>query len=110
MTLCPNGSPERGALLRKEKLYHSHIEYWRKQQGQKTLPSPTGKKSRPDADEELACLRAENRALKAEGEKLSTQNDRLSGELERTKSAPEIVGKAFALLQDISSSADSKKK
>ena len=28
----PEGSPERGALMRKEKLYHSHIEYWRKQQ------------------------------------------------------------------------------
>ena len=28
----PEGSPERGALLRKERLYHSHIEDWRRQQ------------------------------------------------------------------------------
>jgi hypothetical protein len=27
----PDGSPERGVLLRKEKLYHSHIEHRRKQ-------------------------------------------------------------------------------
>ena len=28
----PEGSPERGALLRKERLYHSHLEDWRRQQ------------------------------------------------------------------------------
>ena len=35
----PEGSPERGALMREEKLYHSHIEYWRKQQENGTLAS-----------------------------------------------------------------------
>jgi transposase len=28
----PEGSPERGALMRRERLYHSHLEYWRHQQ------------------------------------------------------------------------------
>ncbi|MEU4828431.1 hypothetical protein AB0H37_41810 [Actinomadura sp. NPDC023710] len=33
----PEGSPERGALLRSERLYHSHIEHWRKQAENGTL-------------------------------------------------------------------------
>jgi hypothetical protein len=28
----PDGSPERGELLRRERLYHSHLEHWRGQQ------------------------------------------------------------------------------
>ena len=96
----PEGSPERGALMRKERLYHSHIEHWRKQQENGTLSASTGKpKKGADADE-LARLRAENKKLKA-------ANDKLAGELGKTKSALEIAGKAFALLEDISSSADS---
>ncbi|TLF65901.1 hypothetical protein FE391_25920 [Nonomuraea sp. KC401] len=38
----PEGSPERGALLRKERLYHSHIVHWRKQAESGTLPASTG--------------------------------------------------------------------
>ena len=94
----PEGSPERGALLRKERLYHSHIEHWRKQAENGTLAASTGKPKQ--SDEELARLRAENKKLKA-------ANAKLSGELGKTKTALDIAGKAFALLQDISSSADS---
>lgn len=39
----PEGRPERGALLRKERLYHSHIEHWRKQAEEGTLAASTGK-------------------------------------------------------------------
>jgi transposase len=96
----PEGSPERGALLRKERLYHSHIEHWRKQAENGTLAASTGKPKKSEEDEELARLRAENKKLKA-------ANAKLSGELGKTKTALDIAGKAFALLQDISSSADS---
>jgi transposase len=100
----PEGSPERGALMRKERLYHSHIEHWRKQQEQGTLSASTGKPKKDtktdEAAAELARLRAENKKLKA-------ANTKLSGELDKTKTALDIAGKAFALLQDISSSADS---
>ena len=41
----PEGSPERGALLRKERLYHSHLEDWRRQQ------------ALPGLQEPVACLR-----------------------------------------------------
>jgi len=50
--------------------------------------------------EELARLRAENKKLKA-------RNEKLQSELGKTKTALDIAGKAFALLEDISGSADS---
>jgi transposase len=103
----PEGSPERGALMRKEKLYHSHIEYWRKQQGNGTLASSAGKPARDTESGELARLRAENKKLKADSAKLESRNEKLASELGKTKTALDIAGKAFALLEDISNSADS---
>ena len=41
----PEGSPERGALLRKERIYHSHLEDWRRQQAAGS-PEPGGKKEK----------------------------------------------------------------
>lgn len=98
----PEGSPERGALLRKERLYHSHLEDWRRQQAA-VNPKAEGKKEKdekkPDSAE-LARLRAENKNLKA-------KNEKLARDLGKTKTALDIAGKAFALLEDISDSADS---
>ena len=98
----PEGSPERGALLRKERLYHSHLEDWRRQQAAGSLKTG-GKKEKEKQDSgpaELARLRAENKKLKA-------KNDKLARDLGKTKVALDIAGKAFALLEDISNSADS---
>jgi transposase-like protein len=103
----PEGSPERGALLRKERLYHSHIEHWRKQAQNGTLAATTGKPEKSAESEELARLRAENKKLKTDAARLESRNEKLSGELNKTKTALDIAGKAFALLQNISSSADS---
>ena len=96
----PEGSPERGALMRRERLYYSHIEHWRHQQQAGTLPATSGKPAKSAEGEELARLRAENKKLKA-------RNDRLQSELGKTKTALDIAGKAFALLENISGSADS---
>ena len=98
----PEGSPERGALLRKERIYHSHLEDWRRQQAAGSL-APGGKKEKSEKNSEaaeLARLRAENKKLKA-------KNDKLTRDLGKTKTALDIAGKAFALLEDISNSADS---
>jgi len=98
----PEGSPERGALLRKERLYHSHLEDWRRQQAAGNLKAG-GKKEKEKQDSgsaELARLRAENKKLKA-------KNDKLARDLGKTKVALDIAGKAFALLEDTSNSADS---
>jgi len=98
----PEGGPERGALLRKERLYHSHLEDWRRQQAAGSL-NPGGKKQKNEKSgdsAELARLRAENKNLKA-------KNEKLTRDLGKTKTALDIAGKAFALLEDISGSADS---
>jgi transposase-like protein len=97
----PDGSPERGALMRRERLYHSHIEHWRSQREKGTLPATTGKPTPKSAEaDELALLRAENKKLK-------TRNARLESDLGKTRTALDIAGKAFALLEGISGSADS---
>jgi transposase len=96
----PEGSPERGELLRRERLYHSHLEHWRGQQERGTLPATAGKPKRDAEAEELARLRAENKNLKA-------RNEKLESDLGKTRTALDIAGKAFALLENISGSADS---
>jgi len=98
----PEGSPERGALLRKERIYHSHLEDWRRQQATGSLEPGEKKEKNEKSSEaaELARLRAENKKLKA-------KNDKLTRDLGKTKTALDIAGKAFALLEDISNSADS---
>lgn len=97
----PENSTGRGALLRKERLWHSHIEDWRRQRDAGSLSSgKTEKKTKDAGSAELARLRAENRKLQA-------QNDKLSRDLGKTKTALDIAGKAFALLEEISNSADS---
>lgn len=96
--LAPN-SPERGALVRREGLYSSHIAEWRNAAARGALeglePRTRGSKLSP-AERDLA--RANQR--------LAT----LQGELDRTKLALDIMGKAHALLEMLSESAACDKK
>jgi len=85
----------RGSLLRREGLYTSHITEWRK--------------ARDTAA--LGGLEAKTRGAKRspeqlELERLRKKNARLEAELERTRLALEITGKAHALLEMLSESAD----
>ena len=91
----PAGSEQRGALLRREGLYTSHIAEWRKARdaGAREGLTPKGKAKRSPEQIEL--------------EKLRRRNERLQAELERTKLALQITGKAHALLEMLSESADS---
>lgn len=90
----PKGSEERGAILRREGLYTSHISEWRKQ-------------AEAGAREGLARRSKQRRSREEiELEKLRAKNARLEAELERTKLALEITGKAHALLEKLSESAD----
>jgi transposase len=88
---------ERGALLRREGLYHSHIEYWRAARDKGALKAlaekPAGRPPRSQAE--------------VENERLRKENEKLATELARTKAALEVVGKAHALLELLSESADS---
>jgi transposase len=91
----PKGSEERGAILRREGLYTSHISEWRKQ-------------AEAGAREGLARKSRQRRsAEEIELDRLRRQNERLATELKRTQTALEITGKVHALLEQLSESADS---
>ena len=86
---------ERGAILRREGLYSSHIVEWRKaaDAGARSGLAPAARDRR---DREIEQLRA--RAEKAEAE------------LAKTRAALDLVGKAHALLETLSESADTQKR
>jgi transposase len=89
------GSTERGALLRREGLYTSHLAEWRKARD-------TG------ARDGLALKpKAKRSPERVELERLRRRNEQLETELAKTKLALEITGKAHALLELLSESADS---
>jgi transposase-like protein len=83
---------ERGALLRREGLYTSHISEWRNQRRQASEPAASSAPRRSAEQIELDRLRK--------------TNARLQSELQRTRLALEITGKAHALLELLSESAD----
>lgn len=87
-------SEERGALLRREGLYTSHISEWRNQRARRDQPAATSKDRRRRSAEQ------------AELDRLRAKNAKLEVELRRTKMALEITGKAHALLELLSESAD----
>ena len=91
----PVGSSERGALLRREGLYSSHLAEWRKARdaGARDALTPRAKPRRSPEQVEL--------------EKVRRRYERLEAELARTRLALEITGKAHALLELLSESADS---
>jgi transposase len=88
---------ERGALLRREGLYSSHISEWRKLRDAGTAD---GLKEKPAGRPGRSTEAVEN-------ERLRKENEKLTAELARTKAALEIMGKAHALLELLSESADS---
>lgn len=88
---------ERGALLRREGLYHSHIEYWRAARDKGALKALSVK----------AAGRPSRSPAEVENERLRKENEKLATELARTRAALEVVGKAHALLEMLSESADS---
>ena len=95
----PEYSGERGALVRREGLYSSHIAEWRKARDAAALDA-LEPKARP----------AKRSPEQAQLEKANAKIERLEAELARTKLALEITGKAHALLELISESAASDNK
>lgn len=90
---------ERGVLLRREGLYSSHLSEWRKARDSGAIGglTPAPRTARTSAQDK------ENAALRARAE-------RAERELAKTKAALEIVGKAHALLETLSESADTDKR
>ena len=103
----------RGALLRREGLYHSHIIEWRKARDAGTLVArptaagtPEGGQDEQDGRRPARRRRGRPGAEQAEVERLRRQNETLARDLARTQAALEIMGKAHALLELLSESAD----
>jgi transposase len=89
---------EKGALLRREGLYSSHIIEWRRARDAGTLSGPPSR-STPGAS-------SAKTAEQSEIERLRRHNERLAADLARNKAALEIMGKAHAFLQLLSENAD----
>jgi len=89
---APEGT--RGAILRREGLYSSHLVEWRKAREAGALSGlsrpPSTRKKTPE---------------QVELEKLRKENTRLTGELAKKDAALDIMGKAHALLETLSESA-----
>ena len=92
------GDGDKGALLRREGLYSSHIVEWRRARdaaARSALGQPRRAKTSPDA----AALARANRKI-----------ERLESDLAKHKLALEIAGKAHALLEMLAESAQDEPK
>jgi transposase len=90
---APDG--EKGAVLRREGLYSSHITEWRKARDAgalAALASARGRKRRDSQAEQIASLQAEKQ--------------RLERELAKTRAVVDVQAKLHALLETLSESAD----
>jgi len=89
----------RGTLLRREGLYSSHLVEWRRARDAGAL---TGLQSR--------ARPARRTPEQVENERLQARAERAEAELRRTRAALEVVGKAHALLELLSGSADTEQR
>ena len=93
---APTG--EKGAILRRERLYHSHIIEWRAARDAGAMATL--------ADKRTSATRPKKAAEQAELERLRKKVARLEKESARKDAALELLGKAHALLETLSESAE----
>ena len=98
----PNG--EKGSLLRREGLYSSHIIEWTRARDAGLLGKPDGREAGPGAPGPGRAKKRSGEQL--ELERLRRQNEKLQADLKKTRMALDIMGKAHALLEELSESAD----
>ena len=92
---APNG--QKGAILRREGLYSSHIIEW-------TRARDAGVLSGNPAESAAPAKRAKKSAELIELEKLRRRNEKLESDLAKTRMALDIMGKAHELLEQLSES------
>ena len=93
---APNG--EKGAILRREGLYSSHVIEWTRARDAGALTS--------GSVDPATAKRPKKTAEQIELEKLRRQNEKLASDLTKTRMALDIMGKAHALLEELSGSAE----
>ena len=87
----------KGKILRREGLYHSTITDWRR------------RAAANDGAAQMSAARLSDREKDKQISKLTARAENAERELDRTRAALEIVGKAHALLEMLSESADNHK-
>ncbi|MGS2618072.1 transposase [Micromonospora sp. LZ34] len=97
---APHG--EKAAVLRREGLYSSHLIEWAKARDAGALTGSGGGGDSSSGSRRPARKTAEQIEL----EKLRRQNEKLQADLKKTRMALDIMGKAHALLEELSESAD----
>jgi len=90
---------ERGVILRRERLYSSHIAEWRK--AADAAADSTGGEAGEDR---------RTRAQAREIAQLRARTEKAEAELAQTKAALDLVGKAHALLETLSESTGTAKR
>jgi transposase-like protein len=93
------GDGEKGALLRREGLYSSHIVDWRRARdagGLEALKAPRGRRGTDARDRQIARLTAEN--------------TRLEQELAKASFVVDVQAKLHALWETLSGSADTERR
>jgi transposase len=88
---------EKGAILRRERLYSSHVIEWRQARDAGALNALT--------DHRTAPARSKRHPAEAEAARLRKENERLRQEVARKDAALEVLGKTHALLETLSGSA-----
>lgn len=89
------GDGDKGALLRREGLYSSHIVEWRRARDAAVVSRLEGPQAKKQQSKDAVALA-----------KAAKKIERLEGDLKKHKLALEISGKAHALLAMLAESAD----
>lgn len=90
---------EKGVILRREGLYSSHIIEW-------TRARDAGALTGGPAKSPTSAKRVKRTAEQVELEKLRRRNEKLESDLKKTRMALDIMGKAHALLEELSESVE----
>jgi transposase-like protein len=93
---APHGA--KSAVLRRERLFHSHIKEWASARDAGALSGLT--------DARTSAKRPHKSAPPGENARLRAENTRLAAQLTQTRTALDIMGKVHALLETLSESAD----
>lgn len=93
---APKG--EKGAVLRRERLYDSHVKEWRAARDAGALDAL--------ADRRTGGVRPKKSAAETENERLRRRIERLEKDLAKKDAALEVLGKGVKLLELLSESAD----
>lgn len=95
---APHG--EKSAVLRREGLFHSHVQEWSRARDAGATPVSTN--SSPNTSGTSSRLSRAER----ETERLRAENARLNAKLAQTQAALSIMGKAHELLASLAESSD----